>query len=82
MRMQPVFDKAILSVQRLLSLESLEIPGYQRPYKWTLKNISELFADIDSHRDKSAYRLGSVVFNCVWTVRSTGSILSMASSAR
>lgn len=63
MRMQPVFDKAILSVQRLLSLESLEIPGYQRPYKWTLKNISELFADIDSHRDKSAYRLGSVVFN-------------------
>lgn len=27
------------------------------------KNISELFADIDSHLDKSAYRLGSVVFH-------------------
>jgi uncharacterized protein with ParB-like and HNH nuclease domain len=27
------------------------------------KNISELFADINSHLDKSAYRLGSVVFH-------------------
>lgn len=62
-RMQPVIDKAVLSVQSLLSLEQLEVPSYQRPYKWTLKNISELFSDIDSHRDRSAYRLGSVVFH-------------------
>ena len=56
-------DKTVLSVKGLLNLTSVTIPAYQRPYKWTVKNISELFADIESHLDKSAYRLGSVVFH-------------------
>ncbi|MEJ5113738.1 DUF262 domain-containing protein, partial [Erwinia billingiae] len=56
-------DKTVLSVKGLLNLTDVAIPAYQRPYKWTLKNINELFADIDSHLDKSAYRLGSVVFH-------------------
>ena len=56
-------DKTVLSVKGLLRLADITIPTYQRPYKWTVKNISELFADINSHLDKSAYRLGSVVFH-------------------
>ncbi|WP_273960867.1 DUF262 domain-containing protein [Enterobacter kobei] len=61
--MKHALDKTVLSVKGLLSLTDVTIPAYQRPYKWTVKNISELFADIESHLDKSAYRLGSVVFH-------------------
>lgn len=61
--MKHTLDKTVLSVKGLLSLTDVSIPTYQRPYKWTVKNISELFADISSHLDKSAYRLGSVVFH-------------------
>lgn len=61
--MKHTLDKTVLSIKGLLSLTDVTIPAYQRPYKWTAKNISELFADIDSHLDKSAYRLGSVVFH-------------------
>lgn len=63
--MKHPLDKTVLSVKGLLNLTDVTIPAYQRPYKWTVKNISELFADIDSHLDKSAYRLGSVVFHQV-----------------
>lgn len=61
--MKHALDKTVLSVKGLLSLTDVTIPAYQRPYKWTVKNISALFADINSHLDKSAYRLGSVVFH-------------------
>lgn len=53
----------IVSVAKLLADPSLVIPLYQRPYKWTSKNINQLFSDISVHRDKSAYRLGTIVFH-------------------
>ncbi|MCK9799474.1 DUF262 domain-containing protein [Pseudomonas sp. MAFF 302030] len=53
----------ILCVRELLSLTRLVIPLYQRPYKWTQKHVAELFSDLFTHRDKSAYRLGTVVFH-------------------
>lgn len=56
-------DKTILSVKQLLTLPNLGIPAYQRPYKWTQKNLNLLFNDLREYRDKSAYRLGSVVFH-------------------
>ncbi|MGT2506079.1 DUF262 domain-containing protein [Cupriavidus basilensis] len=61
--MKPDINKTVLPVHTLLSLRQLSIPTYQRPYKWGLKNISDLFSDIGSHLDKSAYRLGTVVFH-------------------
>ncbi|MEJ3647017.1 DUF262 domain-containing protein [Pseudomonas bubulae] len=42
---------------------ALDIPQYQRPYKWTGKNINQLFSDIAIHKVKSAYRLGTIVFH-------------------
>ena len=51
---------SIKSIQSLLKL-SLSIPSYQRPYKWSEKNVQQLLDDIILHRDKSAYRLGTVV---------------------
>ncbi|MBD8187465.1 DUF262 domain-containing protein [Pseudomonas viridiflava] len=53
----------IISVYELLMDSALDIPQYQRPYKWTCKNINQLFSDIAIHKDKSAYRLGTIVFH-------------------
>lgn len=55
--------KDVISVDKLLANQSLCIPHYQRPYKWTSKNINQLFSDISSHKKKSAYRLGTIVFH-------------------
>jgi uncharacterized protein with ParB-like and HNH nuclease domain len=55
--------KNIIKIRELLSNESLAIPQYQRPYKWTSKNINQLLTDIAIHRNKSAYRLGTIVFH-------------------
>src|SRR4051812_31993806 len=55
--------KKIISVRELLGDSSLTIPQYQRPYKWTGKNINQLFSDLATHKDKSSYRLGTIVFH-------------------
>jgi uncharacterized protein with ParB-like and HNH nuclease domain len=54
-------EKGILSVYQLLK-EKLTIPSYQRPYKWNLFHIQQLFSDIESFKKKSSYRLGKIVF--------------------
>lgn len=59
----PLLKKGVLSVRELLADTTLAIPPYQRPYKWTVTHINQLFADIAVHKDKSAYRLGTVVFH-------------------
>jgi hypothetical protein len=55
--------KDVLSVSELLLTPGMTIPNYQRPYKWTSKNVSQMFGDIVLHRDKRPYRLGTVVFH-------------------
>lgn len=61
--MAEALDKDIISVSTLLQLADLTIPIYQRPYKWTARNISQLFQDVEKHKTKSAYRLGTIVFH-------------------
>ena len=53
----------ILTVRELLSNQHLAIPDYQRPYKWTTQHVNQLLGDVANHRNKSAYRLGTVVFH-------------------
>lgn len=53
----------IVSVFELLSDPTLSIPQYQRPYKWTATHIHQLFSDITAHKDRSSYRLGTIVFH-------------------
>ena len=53
----------IISVRELLLDSSLTVPQYQRPYKWTGRNINQLFSDVATHKDKSSYRLGTIVFH-------------------
>jgi len=53
----------IIKVKELLQKSNLTIPTYQRPYKWTIKNINQLIDDIIIHQKKSAYRLGTLVIH-------------------
>jgi len=52
----------IIKIKDLLK-KDLKIPEYQRPYKWTLKNINQLIDDILYFNDKKSYRLGTIVFH-------------------
>jgi len=56
-------ENSIITVGELLSKGELCIPTYQRPYKWTPKNITQLFEDITVYKNQSSYRLGTVVFH-------------------
>ena len=59
-------EAKILSVEELLKLD-LVIPSYQRPYKWTEKNIRELILDIQKGIEDAnkypnfKYRVGTVI---------------------
>jgi hypothetical protein len=53
----------IIAVKELLSLEQIQIPKYQRPYKWTIKNVNQLIDDILLHKKISAYRMGTLVIH-------------------
>lgn len=53
----------IISVKTLLQNNKLYIPHYQRPYKWTEKNVNQLIDDVLFHKKKSAYRLGTLVLH-------------------
>jgi uncharacterized protein with ParB-like and HNH nuclease domain len=53
----------VINVGTLLQYNKLTIPLYQRPYKWTTKNVNQLIDDIFLHKKKSAYRLGTIVLH-------------------
>ncbi|MCU1725293.1 DUF262 domain-containing protein [Pseudomonas sp. 5P_5.1_Bac1] len=52
----------VRTVAQLLSLQ-LDIPVYQRPYKWTEKHLGQLFHDLATFAGEHPYRLGTVVFH-------------------
>lgn len=51
------------SIFDFFSCFDFTIPNYQRPYKWEEKNLNALLSDLKKYREKSAYRLGSLVFH-------------------
>lgn len=59
----------IKSINELLSI-NLNIPDYQRPYKWDIQNIDDLFLDItnaisdaDRYRTEFKYRIGTIILH-------------------
>lgn len=54
---------SFINIRSVLNEGRLTIPGYQRPYKWSVKNVNQLIDDILTHRDKSAYRIGTLVLH-------------------
>jgi len=53
----------IIDVATLLCYNNIRFPIYQRPYKWETKNVIQLIDDIIVHKNKSAYRLGTIVIH-------------------
>lgn len=73
--MQSIENNAeIMSISRLFEMK-LGVPDYQRPYKWSKKNIEDLLGDIytaihqkeefkyDSKKDGFKYRIGTVILH-------------------
>lgn len=58
-----IIEKDIISINDLLKMKKLQIPNYQRPYKWKIKNVNQLIDDILFHKDKQGYRLGTLVLH-------------------
>lgn len=58
-----IAEASIITLTELYNLEKLKIPEYQRPYKWTEKNVNSLIDDIISNKNKSEYRLGTLVLH-------------------
>ena len=59
----------IKSINALLEM-NLNIPDYQRPYKWDIQNINDLFLDItnairdaDIYRTGFKYRIGTIILH-------------------
>ena len=46
-----------------LPFNDFVIPPYQRPYKWTAKNVNQLISDILAFRGQKQYRLGTLVLH-------------------
>lgn len=61
-------EARVLSIDQLLGRE-LQIPPYQRPYKWTKKNITDLLLDIETSIREAKkykdfkYRVGTVILH-------------------
>lgn len=55
----------IVSVGELLTIGKLRIPPYQRPYRWTEKNVRQLLEDVlqSMNAGKKSYRIGSVILH-------------------
>ena len=52
----------VMSIKEL-PFENFEIPDYQRPYKWSPKNVNQLINDLLTFREKKEYRLGTLVLH-------------------
>lgn len=57
---KPVLETSIKPIG-VIPFQHLVIPTYQRPYKWTAKNVNQLITDIITFSNKSSYRLGTLV---------------------
>ncbi|RXI45773.1 hypothetical protein CRU99_03495 [Malaciobacter mytili] len=62
-RLHTIGKYKIIKIAEFINISNLNIPEYQRPYKWTIKNINQLIDDILNFREKSSYRFGTIVLN-------------------
>lgn len=59
-----IVESNIKTIGECLKDKQLDIPHYQRPYKWTSKNVIQLIDDIDRFKsDTPYYRIGTVVIH-------------------
>lgn len=56
-------DAYIRTIRFVLEQKNVCIPDYQRPYKWSLKNVNALIDDLFHFSSFPQYRLGTVVYH-------------------
>lgn len=58
-------DEMVYGVKHVkdLPFDSFRIPEYQRPYKWSVKNVNQLINDLQTFRQNREYRLGTLVLH-------------------
>jgi len=56
-----VISTQVISVSTLLKNKELSIPHFQRPYKWSVKNVVQLLEDIDRFKFQPSYRIGTII---------------------
>ncbi len=58
-------EKLTYSILKIkdLPFNNFIIPGYQRPYKWGVKNANQLINDLLYFKDSEEYRLGTLVLH-------------------
>ena len=61
--MKNEIETSIVSIGQLLQNKQLQIPPYQRPYKWSIKNVTQLLEDIQRFKGNNTYRIGTVVIH-------------------
>jgi hypothetical protein len=44
-------------------MDNITIPEYQRPYKWTRKNVLQMIRDIKAFMKRPEYRVGTIIFH-------------------
>lgn len=53
--------KEIHTIAQFLRNKNLRIPHFQRPYKWTAKNVIQLIDDVERFKGPNPYRIGTIV---------------------
>ena len=58
-----IVKKEILTIGEFLQNKNLSIPQFQRPYKWTVRNVIQLLDDIQRFKGNTPYRIGTIVIH-------------------
>ncbi len=58
-----ILNTEVKTVGEFLKNIELTIPIYQRPYKWSVKNVVQLIEDIQRFKTKPPYRIGTIVIH-------------------
>ncbi|GBU21236.1 hypothetical protein R80B4_01125 [Fibrobacteres bacterium R8-0-B4] len=60
-----IIERIIITVEEMLNAQSLTIPDYQRPYKWSEMSIWHLVNDIKGSmvKAKNKYRIGTIILH-------------------
>ena len=51
----------IVTIGDFLQHKNLHIPHFQRPYKWSVRNVIQLLDDIQRFKGDTPYRIGTIV---------------------
>ncbi len=56
-----IIKTEIVTIGEFLLNENLDIPHFQRPYKWSVRNVTQLLDDIQRFKGNTPYRIGTIV---------------------